>query len=64
MLSGGTNAVVLRAYALGVTCLGLLAVYLLLRRAFPPWASLVGPLLLWSHPLVVRHAFEARFYGT
>ncbi len=42
---------------------GLVFVYLTLRRRFDRLPSLIGPLAILSHRLVVRHAFELRFYA-
>ena len=61
---GGLDEATLRVFAVAAIWLGLLGVYLLLRRVFSLWPSLVGALAVGSHDLVILHAFEGRFYGT
>lgn len=41
----------------------LLGTYALLRPNFPHPVAFVAAAALWTHPLIVQHAFEARFYG-
>jgi hypothetical protein len=62
-VAGACDEVTLRALALLSVGLGLAGVYCCLRGAFAAPASLAAVLLLWCHPLVEAHAFEARFYG-
>ena len=40
-----------------------LFVYAALRSRFDWWASAAGAIAVISHPIIVRQAFEARFYG-
>jgi len=42
---------------------GLVFVFLALRRRFDAWSSVAGVLAVAVHSLVVKYAFEARFYG-
>lgn len=62
-LTGGITPVVLRSIALVCVLLGLLLVYATLRRRFGRTPSVAGVLAVATHPLVVTHAFEGRFYG-
>lgn len=62
-LAGGANEVTLRLFALLSVLTGLAGVYALLRQCFAPLVCFAALLAVWGHPLVVVHAFEARFYG-
>ena len=52
-----------RTVALGSVALATILLYFLMRRRFSVVASSAGVLALLSHSLVIRHAFDARFYG-
>src|SRR4051794_21359055 len=62
-LVGGEPETAFRAFALLSMSLALVGIYLILREVFPPLAALAGVLAVWCHPLILRHAFEARSYG-
>lgn len=62
-LTGGANEVTLRLFALLSILVGLGGIYALLRQSFSPLVCFAALLAVWSHPLIVFHAFEARFYG-
>lgn len=65
MTVGGqqSNEETLRSLVLVFALFGILGTYALLRKSFPPLASFAGGLAVWSHPLLIHQAFEARFYG-
>jgi hypothetical protein len=58
---GGLNEVGLRVFAFASIVTALAGVYTICRHCFGPLESLVGALALAAHPLIVFHAFEARF---
>jgi hypothetical protein len=57
------DEVVLRAFALTCTILALLGLYACLRQCFAASVAFTAILALWSHPLIIEHAFDGRFYG-
>jgi hypothetical protein len=57
-----TDEVALRSFAFLAAVIALLGIYRTLRLTFPAWASLAGVMAVWSHPLMQRQSFEARFY--
>lgn len=59
----GTSPVAVRSVALASVALATILLYFLLRRRFGMAASGAGVLALLSNSLVIRHAFDARFYG-
>jgi hypothetical protein len=59
----GTSESAFRCFALLSVLAALLGIYVILRQAFSPFASLAATFLVWCHPLVLSHAFDARFYG-
>jgi hypothetical protein len=59
----GDSEAALRSFALLSILAALVGIYVSLRQAFSPSASLLATLLVWCHPLVLSHAFEARCYG-
>jgi hypothetical protein len=59
----GSSPIVVRSVALGSVIVATILLYLLMRRRFSVAASAAGVLTLLSNSLVIRHAFEARFYG-
>jgi hypothetical protein len=62
-LTGGITPVVLRSIALACVALAMLLVYATLRRRFGRAPAIAGALAVATHPLVVTHAFDGRFYG-
>lgn len=60
---GEVTPVLLRTTSLLAVCGALLFVYATLRRTFGRLPSGAGALAVATHPLVVAHAFEGRFYG-
>ncbi len=60
---GDPSEVFLRSGSLGFIVLAMVGVYVLLRRAVAPAAAFAGALAVWAHPLVLTHAFDARFHG-
>ena len=62
-LTGGLNEVGLRVASLTSVWLAIVGAYATCRRFFDRPTSIIGALALWSHPLVMNYAFEARFYG-
>ena len=59
----GSSPAAVRTVALGSVVLATILLYFLMRRRFSIAASSAGVLALLSHSLVIRHAFDARFYG-
>lgn len=59
----GRHLLNLRLLTFSWMLLAFLGIYILLRRQFAPVTSFLGVLALWTHPLIVRHAFELRSYG-
>jgi len=62
-LTGGVTPIVLRSISLLCVSAALLFVYTTLRRRFERAPSIAGALAVASHPLVLTHTFEGRFYG-
>lgn len=60
---GGPDEFSLRAFSVAAMLVCIAAVYAALRQSFSMPTALVAVLILWSHPLLVRYAFDARFYG-
>lgn len=60
---GGADEVSLRLFALVSVLTGLGGIYFCLRLSYPSLVSFAGMLAVWCHPLVSKHAFEARFYA-
>lgn len=60
---GEPSEVFLRPGSLGFIVLAMVGVYVLLRRAVAPAAAFAGALSVWAHPLILNHAFDARFHG-
>jgi hypothetical protein len=52
-----------RLISLTFAVLAVTAVYALARELLPPLPAFAVTLAAWSHPLVLRHAFEARYYA-
>ncbi len=62
-LVGELTPTVLRSISVACVALALLFVYATLRRRFDRVPSAAAAVAVASHPLVLAHAFEARFYG-
>lgn len=62
-LAGGVNEVSLRVFSLLSVLAALVGIYLLLRQSFSPLVTVAAVLAVWCHPLILRQAFEARFYA-
>jgi hypothetical protein len=62
-LVAGTDEVALRGFALSAMLVALLGLYATLRLAYAPFVAVAAVLAVWSHPLVLLQAFEARFYA-
>jgi hypothetical protein len=60
---GGMDETVMRLFALCSIWLAMVGLYATLRRAYGVLPAAAGMIFLASHDLVVRHTFEARFYG-
>jgi len=60
---GSQSEIAFRLFAFSSMFLALIGVYLVLRDLFPSLPAAAGVLAVWCHPLILRHAFEARFYG-
>lgn len=59
---GDEVEIAFRTFSLTATVLALLAGYAVFRQATPSGPAFLATLAIWAHPLVVRQAFEARFY--
>jgi len=53
----------LRFFSLAWVVVALTAFYARVRRFAPTLCAVSATALLWAHPLVIAHAFEARFYA-
>jgi len=62
-LGSDIDAVKLRLFSLAAVIVGLLFLYLTLRRFAKPVAAFAGIVAVWAHPLLLRHSFEGRHYG-
>ncbi|MGH7639046.1 MAG: hypothetical protein ACREOK_15455 [Gemmatimonadaceae bacterium] len=62
-LTGPLTPTVVRAFSLACMLLAMTVAFAILRRRFSMGPSIVGSLAIGSHPLVVAHAYEGRFYG-
>lgn len=60
---GTMNEVALRIIALIWMLAAVTGLYAICRRFFGRGPSAVAALAVWAHPLIIDHAFEARFYG-
>jgi hypothetical protein len=68
LLSGGldlSGQAMLPLRLLSFVCVWgtLIGTYALLRPNFPRVVAFIAAAALWTHPLIVQHSFEARFYG-
>ena len=62
-LVGTTSESAFRAFSFLSVMVGLFGIYLSLTRCFSRLVSFVTVVAIWTHPLILRHAFNARFYG-
>lgn len=62
VLTGG-GPISWRVAAVGSALAALLGIYLMVRQAVDRAAAAIAVIVVWSHPLVVFQAFEARFYA-
>ncbi len=60
---GSTGPGALRVVGFVSVLLGVLGVYASIRRVYPAHVATIGAMATWAHPMITRHAFEARFYG-
>jgi hypothetical protein len=63
MLVGNASEIALRCFALLSVLVALSGLYVNLRQNYSSLVALTAVLAIWSHPLIVQHAFEARMYG-
>jgi hypothetical protein len=52
-----------RCFSFVTVFAGLIGLYLALRQSFTAVVAWTAVLSVWTHPLVLDHAFEARYYG-
>ncbi len=62
-LVAGTGETALRWFSLLSVLVALVGVYAALRLTYGRFVACAAVLALWSHPLVMREAFDARFYA-
>lgn len=62
-LGGSISPTELRVFSFLSVSLALVLVYGLLRHDLGRIPSIAGMLAVWSHPIVIQHAFEGRYYG-
>lgn len=62
-LLGNHSETTLRSFALLSVLAALLGLYVNVRQAYSPRVAFMSALMVWTHPLVLMHAFEARYYG-
>jgi hypothetical protein len=60
---GSSGPIVLRGIGFASVIAGLVGIYAMVRRVYSSEVALIAAIAAWSHPLLARHAFEARFYG-
>ena len=60
---GSTSEFALRSFALVSVIVALVGIYGILRTTYGVLVSVVGVLAVWSHRLILDHAFEVRYYG-
>lgn len=60
---GGERMLALRIFSFACVWLALVAIYAVLRRRFDRSTAFIASFALFTHPLIVQHAFEVRFYG-
>ena len=62
-LIGSTSESTFRVFSFLCVLIGLCGVYRSLCRCFPPLVTFATVIAVWTHPLILHHAFNARFYG-
>ncbi len=62
-MTGGLDERSLRSFSLLSVFIGLVGVYALLRESFARSVAIAGTFATLAHPLLILHAFDARFYG-
>lgn len=60
---GGAGEWTFRLFSFLLTILALWGIYSLLRRAWNPTVSLTATMAAWANPVLLRQAFEARYYA-
>jgi hypothetical protein len=63
MVVRDAGEVALRCFALFSVLAALTGLYVSLRQAYPPPVAFTAVLAVWTHPLILWYAFEARMYG-
>jgi hypothetical protein len=58
-----TSEVALRSFALLAMVMALTGIYVVVREFVGKLAAMTAVLAVWSHPLILDHAFEVRYYG-
>ena len=62
-VTSGLSPAILRGFAFVTVWATAGLIYVLLRRHFQRLPAFAGALLIVSHPLLLRHAFDGRMYG-
>ena len=62
-IAGSTSEVAMRSFALLSMIVALVGFYVVLRGAYGVLVALATILAVWSHPLILDHAFEVRYYA-
>ena len=62
-LGSTSPEVAYRCFSFVTVFAGLIGLYLALRQSFTALVAWTAVLSVWTHPLVLGHAFEARYYG-
>jgi len=60
---GPPDGAAIRSACYGAVIVGLIGIYATARQCYSRRVALVATAAVWSHPLVIHHLFEARFYG-
>ena len=60
-LMNSTPEVALRGFALISVVLALVGIYSVLREGYSVLVAVGATLAVWSHPMILDHAFEARY---
>jgi hypothetical protein len=62
-IANSTSELALRSFALLSMVVGLTGLYAVLRGTYGVLIAVAATLAVWSHPLILDHAFEVRYYG-
>jgi hypothetical protein len=62
-LVNSTSEVALRSFALVSMVVTLVGIYAVVRELYGALPAAAATLIVWSHPLILDHAFEMRYYG-